>query len=87
MVNLIGIYFKLAKLIEDIDYFKKYPSRMYLRNFIDREITIEGKVRTMLNDDLIQREIFPNWITERHNIDDPLRYYLDLHNKAADIRA
>jgi hypothetical protein len=65
--------------MEDIDYFKKYPTRAYLQEFIDREITIEGKARVILQDGLIQQEVFPNWIAQRHKIDDPLTYYLKLH--------
>lgn len=76
MTQLVGVYFKLVKLMEDINYFKKYPSRTYLQSFIDREETIEGKVRAILQDGLIQQELFPNWLNERHKIDDPLDYYL-----------
>ena len=76
---IVEVYFKLLKLIEDIDYYKKYPTRIYLQGLIDRELTIEGKVRTILNDGLIQREVFSNWVGLGHKVDDPLAYYLKLH--------
>lgn len=79
MTQLVGVYFKLVKLMEDIDYFKKYPTRIYLQDFIDREDTIEGKMRAILQDGLIQQELFPNWLSERHKINDPLDYYLKLY--------
>lgn len=80
MVQIVEAYFKLLKLMEDIDYYNRYPTRRYLQEFIDRENTIEGKVRAILQDSLIQREVFPNWLMERNNIKDPLEYYLKLHS-------
>lgn len=64
-MTIVEAYFKLSQLMEDIDYYKKYPTRTYLQDFIERETTIEGKVRAMLQDSLIQREVFPDWISRR----------------------
>lgn len=67
------------KLMEDIGYYDKYPSRRYLQEFIDREDTIEGKVRAILKDSLIQREVFPDWISRSHTVDNVLEHYLKLN--------
>lgn len=83
MAQLVEVYFKLVKLMEDIDYYNKYPSRKYLQNSIDHEDTIEGKVRAILQDSLIQREVFPDWISRSHSIDDTLEYYLKLNEEIA----
>ncbi len=79
MAPIVEAYFKLIKLMEDIDYYNKYPSRKYLQEFIDREDTIEGKVRAILQDSLIQREIFPDWLSRSHSIDNTLEHYLKLN--------
>ncbi|MGH9857774.1 MAG: hypothetical protein ACRD4B_08020 [Acidobacteriota bacterium] len=83
MVQLIEVYFKLVKLMEDIDYYNKYPSRRYLKESISRENTIEGKVRAILQDSLIQREVFPDWISRSHSVNDTLEYYMKLNEKSA----
>jgi len=83
VAQLIEVYFKLVKLMEDIDYYNKYPTRRYLQNSIDREDTIEGKVRAILQDSLIQREVFPDWISRSHSVGDTLEYYLKLNEKSA----
>lgn len=79
-MTIVEVYFDLLKLMDDIDYYNKYPTRRYLQEYIDRESTIEGKVRAILQDGLIQRELFPNWLTERHTITDPLDHYLKSRN-------
>lgn len=79
-MHIAEAYLKLVQLMEDIDYYNKYPSRRYLREFIDREKTIEGKVRAMLQDSLIQREVFPDWISKSYSINDTLEYYLKLNS-------
>jgi hypothetical protein len=81
MAQLIEAYFKLVKLMEDIDYYNKYPSRRYLQDFIDREDTIEGKVRAILQDSLIQREVFPDWMSRDHSVNNALEHYLKLQEK------
>jgi hypothetical protein len=70
-----------VKLMEDIDYYNKYPTWRYLQNSIDCEETIEGKIRANLQDSLIQREVFPDWISRSHSVGDTLEYYLKLNEK------
>lgn len=80
MTPIVEAYFKLTKLMEDIDYYNKYPSRMYIREFIEREDTIEGKVRAMLRDSIIQREAIPNWMSLWYQVDNPFEYYMKLQS-------
>lgn len=81
MKQVSEVYVELVGLMKSIDYYNKYPSRRYLRDLIDREDSLEGKARAILRDSLIQREIFPNWLSTSHNIVDSLEYYLKLNAK------
>jgi hypothetical protein len=78
-MHIVEAYLKLAQLMEDIDYYNKYPSRSYLKEFIDRENTVEGKVRAMLQDSLIQREVFPNWISKSNTVSDVVEHYFKIN--------
>jgi len=75
--KIIKAYFDLTQLMEDIDYYNKHPSRRYLKESIEKAPTLEDKVRIILEDGFIQKEILPNWLTERYKIKDMLEYYLD----------
>lgn len=75
------IYKELLQLMEDMDYYTKYPTRRYLKEAIESAKTTEDKVRVILRDSLIQKEIVPDWLHARHTMGDPLEYYKRLREQ------
>lgn len=68
----------LVALLNSMDFFTLYPSRSDLKNYINQGVTDGDKIRRILRDEMVQREIFPNWADNRDKLDDPVRAYRDL---------
>lgn len=61
--------------LEAIDYFNEYPTRQYLKELIESDKPTDRIVRAILSDDLVQRHLYVNWLSDRYKIDDPVKYF------------
>ncbi len=68
----------LRAFLKSMDFFTLYPSRKDLKNYIDQGVSDGDKIRRILRDEMVQREIFPNWAQNRDKLDDPVSAYKDL---------
>jgi hypothetical protein len=68
----------LVSSLKAMDFFALYPSRRDLKNYIEQGVSDTDKIRRILRDDMVQREIFPNWAANRDRLDDPVQAYRDL---------
>lgn len=68
----------LLAFLKGMDFFILYPSRHDLKNYIEQGVSDTDKIRRILRDEMVQREIFPNWIANRDKLDDPVEAYKNL---------
>lgn len=65
---------ELLKVLEDMDYFRIYPSRQKLKVYLGQASSDGDKIRTILRDEYVQRELFPDW----EIVTDPMQRYLQV---------
>jgi hypothetical protein len=68
----------LLASLKGMDFFALYPSRRDLKNYIEQGVSDTDKIRRILRDEMVQREIFPNWQANRDKLDDPVEAYKNL---------
>lgn len=69
---------ELLKALDDMDYFNIYPSHTELRRYIQEGVSDTDKIRKILSDEFVQREVFPNWQRNKSELTDPVLAYKDL---------
>ena len=69
---------ELRVLLKEMDLFTLYPSKTELRRYIDEGVSDTDKIRLILRDEVVQREIFPNWYENKDKLSDPVQAYKDL---------
>ena len=68
----------LSAVLRGMDFFTLYPSKLDLKNYIEQGVSDTDKIRRILRDEIVQREIFPNWASNRDKLDNPVQAYKDL---------
>lgn len=77
-------YYALRKVMKEIDYYKKYPTRLYLKEWIEEKKTYKEKAQIMMQDSLVQQAVIPDWLHARHTMGDPLEYFKKLNSRGKD---
>lgn len=52
---------RLLQFMSDINYYKKYPTRRYLRESLASASNVTEKLEVLLRDTLLQQELYPNY--------------------------
>jgi len=68
----------LLKALDDMDFFALYPSRRSLQTYLKNAVSDSDKIRAILKDDIVQREIFPDATLSGKEVDDPIKAYRTL---------
>jgi hypothetical protein len=71
---------ELLKALENMDFFNLYPSKSDLRRYLAEGVSDTDKIRVILREELVQRELFPNWQRNKDKLDDPVAAYKDLRS-------
>lgn len=71
---------ELRTLLRDMDFFTLYPSKNDLRNYLEEGVSDTDKIRAVLRDEIVQREIFPDWHANKDKLADPVQAYKDMKN-------
>lgn len=75
MANSI-ILAELEKFLADTDFFALYPTRANLRSYLRDAVSDGDKIRAILRDEYVQRELFPDRAQREAAEYDPLQAYL-----------
>lgn len=67
---------ELEQFLADTDFFALYPTRASLRTYLRDAVSDGDKIRAILRDEYVQRELFPDWPSASGEMQDPLHYYL-----------
>ena len=68
----------LLSTLNGMDFFTLYPSKRRLKTYLEQGVSDTDKIRKILRDEIVQREIFPNWQANRNKIGDPVEAYKNL---------
>ncbi len=66
---------ELEKFLADADFFAIYPTKMPLRRYIQDAVSDTDKIRSILRDEYVQRELFTDWQTVQDQQLDPVEHY------------
>ena len=69
---------ELLTILKNMDFFSLYPSRRELQSYIHEGVSDTDKIRRILRDEYVQREVFPNWQKNKDKLDDPVQAYKEL---------
>lgn len=72
---------ELEKFLNDMDFFTIYPSRASLQSYLRNAVSDGDKIRAVLRDEYVQRELFSELSSSQLPVDDPLRYYLKMRRQ------
>jgi hypothetical protein len=67
---------ELMKFIDEAEFFTLYPTRAPLKRYLKVAVSDGDKIRAILRDEYIQRELFTDWQRLRDEHIDPLGHYL-----------
>lgn len=67
---------ELTAFLEDTRFFDMYPSRQTLKSFLADSTSNSDKIRAILRDEFVQRELFPDYETWKETVVDPVDHYL-----------
>jgi hypothetical protein len=72
---------ELEKFLGDTDFFALYPTRASLQAYLRDAVSDGDKIRAILRDEYVQRELFPDWQSGGEPLLDPLQYYLQIRKR------
>ncbi len=67
---------ELMGFINQVDFFTIYPTRTRLQKFLRDSVSDGDKIRMILRDEFIQRELFPDYDSWSRGMQDPVEHYL-----------
>lgn len=67
---------ELESFLNETEFFVMYPTREPLRRYIRDAVSDGDKIRAILRDEYVQRELFPDWELVKDTPIDPVQHYL-----------
>lgn len=67
---------ELEKFLNETEFFTLYPTRNTLRNYLRDAVSDGDKIRAILRDEYVQRELFPDWNEVKDLPINPVEHYL-----------
>lgn len=67
---------ELERFLQETDFFALYPTRAGLRTYLRDAVSNGDKIRAILRDEYVQRELFPGVAERQAAEQDPLQAYL-----------
>ncbi len=66
---------ELLQFLDETDFFTLYPTRAPLRQYLKDAVSDGDKIRAILRDEYVQRELFPDWEQVKDKPIDPVEHY------------
>lgn len=67
---------ELESFINETEFFTLYPTRDSLRRYLRDAVSDGDKIRAILRDEYVQRELFPDWEKVKDLPIDPVEHYI-----------
>ena len=67
---------ELEAFLRDTEFFTLYPTRQPLQRYLRDAVSDTDKIRSILRDEYVQRELFPDWENIKDKPIDPIEHYL-----------
>jgi hypothetical protein len=67
---------ELLKFLDDFEFFTIYPTRAPLQKYLKVAMSDGDKIRAILRDEYVQRELFQDWQRLSDEAIDPVAHYL-----------
>ncbi len=69
---------ELEEHLREVDFFTVYASRRRLKRFLEISVSNPDKIRAILSDEYVQRDLFPDYKTWVNTTEDPVDHYLSV---------